>query len=239
MTNLKLEQHVWVILPASGIGTRMQASKPKQYLPFQNKTVIEATLDRLLSFNAVEGAVVVLNKDDEYWKALDYQHEKPVLTTIGAKERSGSVLNGLKLLMEQAELNDLWVMIHDAVRPCVTHSDLDKLLHASLSEREGLFLAHPVTDTLKKSDSDQRCLKTVNRDDLWRAFTPQMFPFKLIFKALTDVLMEGIDVTDDVSAVESLGFSPKIILGQSDNIKITYPQDILIANIIIENQNKD
>jgi len=236
MKNPDSKPQVWVVVPASGVGSRMQASKPKQYLPFQDKTIIEVTLDRLLSFKAVIGVVVVLNERDEFWHQLNYQHDKPVLTALGADERSGSVINGLKLLEDKALKSNLWVMLHEAVRPYVTHEDLDKLMVASSSESQGLFLAHPVTDTLKRSNSDLRCLATVDRNDLWRAFTPQMFPFELITKALSHVLAKGIQITDDVSAVEALGLAPKIILGRSDNIKITYPQDILIAELILKNQ---
>ncbi len=237
MANPSQKQAIWVILPASGIGSRMQASIPKQYLPLQGKTVIETTLDRLLSLKSVCGVVVVLNAADNYWSELNYQHEKPVLTTIGAAERFGSVLNGLKVLDDVSHDNNLWVMVHDAVRPCVTHKDLQQLVNHSLNESDGLFLAHPVADTLKKADKHHYCVETVDRDQLWRAFTPQMFPYELIVKALTYVMANKHQITDDVSAVEALGLKPKIIPGRSDNIKITYPEDIMIAEIILENQN--
>jgi 2-C-methyl-D-erythritol 4-phosphate cytidylyltransferase len=213
----------------------MQSSVPKQYLPFQNKTVIEITLDNLLSLDAISGAVVVLNRHDSNWESLNYSHPKPVLTTIGADQRSGSVLNGLKRLEEISQKSKLWVMIHDAVRPCITHEDLDKLIESFAYEDQGLFLAHPVTDTLKRSNDDLRSIKTVDRTSLWRALTPQMFAYDFILTASLHVIENNIPVTDDVSAVEALGFSPKIILGRSDNIKITYPQDILMAETIIKN----
>ncbi len=237
MASHSKHQKIWVVIPASGIGARMQSSVPKQYLSFQNKTVIESTLDRLLSLDAICGAVVVLNSNDEHWSKLNYQNSKPVLTALGANERFGSVLNGLKVLNEISKDPGLWVMIHDAVRPCVTHEDLQQLVDQSLGELSGLFLAHPVADTLKKADGNNRCIATIDRDQLWRAFTPQMFPYDLIKKALRLVLSQGLKVTDDVSAVEALGLAPKMVLGRPDNIKITYPQDIMIAQIIIQNQN--
>ncbi len=232
----KQKKQIWVVIPASGIGSRMQASLPKQYLPLQNKTVIESTLDRLLSLDAIDGAVVVLNEKDQYWHNLNYQNDKPILTAIGAKERSGSVLNGLEALKDLSQKNDLWVMIHDAVRPCVTHTDLQLLVDGSLVEKDGLFLAHPVADTLKRVNSNLHCVETVDRESLWRAFTPQMFPFELIYEALLKVMGNGLQITDDVSAVQALNLSPKIILGRSDNIKITYPQDIVIAETILKQQ---
>ncbi len=231
------QQQIWVLIPASGIGSRMGSAVPKQYLPFQHKTVIEITLDRLLSCEHVRGAIVVISEQDDFWQALNYQHDKSVLTAVGASERSGSVFNGLKKLKEITGHANTWVMIHDAVRPCVTLCDLEKLIVQSEAELEGLFLAHPVADTLKKSNEEQQCIATVDRDALWRAFTPQMFPLDLIYRALSEVIKKNALITDDVSAVEYIGLKPKIVMGRSDNIKITYPQDILIAETIIKAQN--
>lgn len=231
-----VRQKNWVVIPASGVGSRMQSDVPKQYLPFNGSTVIETTLDNLLSHDDIVGAVVVLSDNDSYWNDLAYQNDKPVLIAKGADERFGSVMNGLSILTSVAKENDLWVMIHDAVRPCITHEDLDSLIKASEVEAEGVFLAHPVADTLKTADTEGYCISTVDRSMLWRAFTPQMFPYDLIVRALSHVIKNDISVTDDVSSVEALGLKPKIILGRSDNIKITYPQDILIAETIVKNR---
>lgn len=226
----------WVVLPASGIGSRMKQSVPKQYLPFLNNTVIETTLNRLLSFESIAGAVVVLNKNDDYWSSLEYTHAKPVILAEGGSERFESVYSGVQKLQQFSKDTDVWVMIHDAVRPCVTHEDLQKLVDASNDSPMGLFLSQPVADTLKQADENLNCVATVDRSHLWRAFTPQVFPLQLILKALHHIIESKIEVTDDVSAVESLGLSPKIVVGRSDNIKITYPQDLAVAEVLIENQ---
>lgn len=228
----------WAVIPASGIGSRMQADRPKQYLPFAQSTVIETTVNQLLDFDRIEGVILVLNSQDSYWESCDFKHDKPVHIAIGAAERSGSVLNGLKKLSQQVDINadDVWVMIHDAVRPCITHDDLNLLCDEAAACKDGLFLAHPVADTLKQVNEQGQCMATVDRECLWRAFTPQVFPFELIRSALEAVMQDCVAVTDDVSAVQHLGYQPKVIMGRSDNIKLTYPQDISIAETILQNQ---
>lgn len=226
----------WVVLPASGVGERMKSHCPKQYLPFQDKTVIEITLNRLLDFDQVQGAIVVISENDEYWPDLNYTHAKPVIVANGGLERFDSVYSGIQKLQELGLEEDIWVMIHDAVRPCVTHEDLALLVNESMRSPHGLFLAQPVADTIKKADQNLNCIATIDRSSLWRAFTPQVFPIEIISKALAHVTNEQIGVTDDVSAVEALGLKPKIILGRSDNIKITFPQDLVIAEVLLANQ---
>lgn len=233
-----LKNKYWVVLPASGIGSRMNTSCPKQYLSFAQSTVIETTLKTLLDFDAIEGAVVVVSKEDDYWPTLKFSHNKPIYTTIGAAERSGSVFCGLQKIREVCDVQNLMVMIHDAVRPCITHSDLQLLVDQCEAEQPATFLAHPVTDTLKKSNDSLLSIATVERSNLWRAFTPQVFAFDLIFKALQLVERDTLEITDDVSAVEQLGVHSKIVMGRSDNIKITYPSDLKIAELILENQKQ-
>lgn len=223
-------------MPASGIGSRMGADCPKQYLPFDKNTVIETTLNTLLDFERIEGAIIVLNQDDQYWSQLNFTHKKPVYTTIGSSERSGSVFNGLQKLSEITQTDQVVVMIHDAVRPCITHDDLSKLVKNCDNGEDAVFLAHPVTDTIKTADAKGYSLTTVDRRNLWRAFTPQVFTFNLIEKALKFVVKHQLEITDDVSAVEQIGIQTKMLLGRSDNIKITYPQDILVAQTILKNQ---
>lgn len=229
-------QSVWVLIPASGIGSRMESEIPKQYLPFKNSTVIEATLDRLLSHSKIDGVMLVLNSDYTHWESLKYTNTKPVLTTLGGKKRSDSVLNGLNALSTTESTSNMMVMIHDAVRPCVTHQDLSLLIDAANKDSSGAFLASPVADTIKLVDEDEKVIKTVDRKRLWRALTPQAFSFELILKALNFVAKNSISITDDVSAIEALGQHPKAVQGRPDNIKITYPMDLVMAEIFIQHQ---
>jgi 2-C-methyl-D-erythritol 4-phosphate cytidylyltransferase len=227
----------WVVIPATGTGQRMLADRPKQYLQLQNKTVLEHTLDNLLSHTGICGAVLILNEADEYWSSLAYQHDKPVLICTGGKERLNSVFNGLTFLREHVEGNP-FVLIHDAVRPFVSHQDLDNLLKAVRDNPHGALLAVPVNDTLKLADDDQ-CVKTTHpRDRLWRAMTPQVFKLDIILQALATVVKNRMPITDDAGAMELMGLHPKLVAANELNIKITRPEDMQLALIILRSSEK-
>jgi len=223
----------WVVLPATGTGQRMNASCPKQYLKLNNKTILEHTLDNLLSYPLITGAVLILNDSDQYWEKLNYKHQKPVLLCSGGEQRHHSVFNGLKKLKQYTQ-NNPYVLIHDAVRPFVSHADLDQLLVALDESDDGALLAVPVADTLKLSTHDQAVATTHPRDGLWRAFTPQAFRLDKIYSALKKVINYNLEITDDASAVELSGFHPKLVHGDVQNIKITTPQDLILAEKLIK-----
>lgn len=217
----------WAVVPATGIGARMGADRPKQYLSLGEKTVLEHTLDNLLKYPAIDGVVLILRSTDTYWPELQYQSNKPLLTCVGGEHRYHSVLNGLRRLKSHLS-SDCIVMIHDAVRPFVLHQDLDRLLQAALEGDDGALLALPVADTLKKANDDQRVEDTQAREKLWRALTPQAFYLNRIYAALESVMQSGKPITDDSSAMELAGYHPRLVSADHRNIKITHPQDLKV-----------
>ncbi|MFT5226127.1 MAG: 2-C-methyl-D-erythritol 4-phosphate cytidylyltransferase [Polaribacter sp.] len=224
---------VWAIIPASGIGQRMQSELPKQYLPFVDKTIIEHTLDRLLSHPEVVGAVVVLSATDQYWANLNYQPQsrKPLIFAEGGVLRHQSVFNGLEKLCSDVS-QDCYALVHDAVRPLVTIKDLNRLIEAARQHSAGALLGVPIADTIKQLNVDGNINQTISRIGLWRAFTPQVFKADLLTEALTFVIENKLEITDDASAIEAIGQSPQLVLGSAENIKITLPEDLILARQI-------
>lgn len=237
----------WVVIPAAGTGSRMQADRPKQYLTLGQRTIIEHTLERLSSHPAISGIVVAIAQDDLYWNdAFNNQISDliklPVETVIGGDERSVSVTNALDALLAgslsfKAKADD-WVLVHDAARPCVTTDDIEFLISSLVNNPVGGLLGIPVADTLKRIDAHQQVQQTVSRERLWRALTPQMFRLGLLQQALCDVKAKGLAVTDDASAMELAGYSPRMVCGNEQNIKITRPQDLQLAALYLQDQEK-
>ncbi|HEY9051811.1 MAG TPA: 2-C-methyl-D-erythritol 4-phosphate cytidylyltransferase [Gammaproteobacteria bacterium] len=228
----------WAVIPAAGVGQRMHADRPKQYLELQDKTVLEYSLLRLLELPAICGAVVALDANDHYWQELAFSHPKPVLTVTGGEERCDSVLNALKALEQQnsQSSDEIWVLVHDAARPCVRSADLEKLIELASHDDHGGLLALPVRDTMKRQRDNNRVQTTVDRKGLWHALTPQMFKLPLLRQALQQALEKGLQVTDDASAMELAGYSPLLVEGHEDNIKITRPFDLSLANLYLMEQ---
>lgn len=228
---------IWAVIPAAGIGARMLSEIPKQYLPLSGSTVIATTINRLLSSDSVKGLAISLRSDDVYWNDVSIQHAKPVIKAEGGAERCDSVLNALDALADHDafDIND-WVLVHDAVRPCVRIDDIEQLIkQASVNEAGGL-LALPVRDTMKRADETQSVQTTVDRESLWHALTPQLFPYRALREALIKAMEDGIAVTDESSAMEYAGYAPKLIEGHEDNIKITRPNDLRLAELFIADQ---
>ena len=222
---------VWAIVPASGIGRRMSSDRPKQYLSFCHKTVIEHTLDRLLSCDEVHGAIVVLRQGDEFWKQLEYHTNKPLFIAEGGAERQDSVINGLDRLHE-IEKESCYAMVHDAVRPLVKQQDILSLIKVVNENNTGALLASPVSDTLKRADEKDCITETVDRIDLWRACTPQLFESKLLLTALHKAKDENKQLTDEAAAMEKIGYQPQLVKCSPDNIKITQIGDLKLAEQI-------
>ena len=225
----------WAIVPATGVGQRMQADRPKQYLMLGSKTILEHTLDNLLSHDAIMGVVLVLNPEDQYWSGLHYQHDKTILTCPGGEQRHHSVQNGLQELEDTIQ-HEVYVLIHDAVRPFVQHADINQLLDKMRLTDDGAILAAPVADTLKFAQTDLRINETRSREGLWRAFTPQAFKLSVIKNALEQVIQQGLKITDDASAMELSGYRPLMVDSDSRNIKITNMKDLLLAELILKTQ---
>lgn len=224
----------WAVVPAAGVGKRMGADCPKQYLMLSGKPVIAHTLDRLLAVRSLLGLAVAVSPDDPYWNTLEVSLDPRIIRAEGGQERADSVLNALIALSGQADSND-WVLVHDAARPCVMPSDIERLMDTLVEEPIGGILALPVTDTLK-TVADRSILGTADRTTIWRALTPQMFRYGALRQALSLALEQGHTVTDEASAMEQMGFQPRIVEGRPDNIKITRPEDLALATFYMESQ---
>jgi 2-C-methyl-D-erythritol 4-phosphate cytidylyltransferase len=222
---------VWAVIPAAGIGSRMQSDTAKQYLRFQGKTIIEHCLDRLLSHPQVDGAIVVLREDDRLWDELGYNSGKPVFTANGGLERHHSVYSGLTTLQYRLG-NDAIVLVHDAVRPLVSHLDLSAVIDAARQHAAGAILASRVTDTLKRQTDNMEIASTLPRDLLWRALTPQVFHLQALLNALKQVIDQNLVITDDAQAIELMGHAPALVAGSADNFKITTREDLALAEMV-------
>ena len=226
----------WGIIPAAGISQRMGAAVPKQYLPLQNSTVLEASLACFLHHPNIVGVVVVLHENDNMFSKLEISSDKPIHTVVGGATRAHSVNAALNKVKEISVEND-FVLVHDAARPCLSEADLDLLIHQLRNDEVGGILATPVSDTIKQAKqncADLEIYNTVDRTHLWKALTPQMFRLEVLHKALTYCFENNLEVTDEASAVEAIGLSVKLIEGRSDNIKITRPEDLHLAESIMQ-----
>jgi 2-C-methyl-D-erythritol 4-phosphate cytidylyltransferase len=224
----------WAVVPAAGVGKRMNADRPKQYLELAGKTVIEHTLLRLIKADVFTGVAVAISEEDPYWPELEVSTHEKIIVAAGGKERADSVLSALKSIRAMASDDD-WVLVHDAARPCITGSDIHFLIDSLVNDEVGGILALSSHDTLKNIQGDQ-IIGTLDRSHIWRALTPQMFRYGLLKNALTAA--EGNPaITDEASALELLGLQPKIVEGRPDNIKITRPEDLALAQFYMEQQH--
>ncbi len=218
----------WAVVPAAGVGRRMGSDIPKQYLPLNGRRVIEHTLQRLLDHPRIERILVALSPEDAWWPGTDHARHAGLITLDGGAERCHSVLHALDRLSGMAADDD-WVLVHDAARPCLRSGDIDALMEGVADHPAGGLLGMPVRDTMKRADRSGQVAETVCREGLWHAFTPQMFRLGLLRDALSRALEQGVQVTDEASAMELAGHSPRLIAGRPDNIKITRPEDLALA----------
>lgn len=216
----------WAVIPAAGVGARMAADRPKQYLQLGGHTILEHSLNCFLDHPRLKGLVISLAVDDPYWPTLACAADSRIQRVAGGQERADSVLNALLHLHAQGAHDDDWVLVHDAARPNLSRGDLDKLLHELADDPVGGLLAVPARDTLKRADSNGRVTETVDRSLIWQAYTPQMFRLGALHRALADSLVSDVSITDEASAIEWAGQSPRLIEGRSDNIKVTRPEDL-------------
>ncbi|MBB2494627.1 2-C-methyl-D-erythritol 4-phosphate cytidylyltransferase [Aquipseudomonas ullengensis] len=216
----------WVVIPAAGVGSRMRADRPKQYLQLAGRTILEHTLDCFLDHPQLKGLVLCLSVGDPYWPELPGASDPRIQRADGGNERADSVLSGLLRLLELGAQEDDWVLVHDAARPNLSRHDLDQLLLELADDPVGGLLAVPARDTLKRAGADGRVAETVDRSQIWQAYTPQMFHFAALHRALADALVAGVAVTDEASALEWAGLAPRLVEGRADNLKITRPEDL-------------
>ena len=219
------------LVPAAGFGARMGHELPKQYLPLAGQPMVYHALKTLCSSPEISTVFVVLAPDDNLFHGYDWSQfgEKLQPLYCGGEKRTDSVLNGL--LVSEVEPDD-WVLVHDAARPCLTQALLSRLITELRDDAVGGILAVPVADTLKRADGSHRIMGTEDREQLWQAQTPQMFRAGLLVQALR----QTSGFTDDASAVEALGLQPKLVLSEPTNFKVTYPQDLLLAELLLIQQ---
>ncbi len=224
----------WLVVPAAGRGRRMGAERPKQYLMLAGRPVMAHTLARL--HVAFPSAKLCLCLDpDDAWFDPAWVPFADWRRVAGGAERAGSVANALAAIAGEAADDDL-VLVHDVARPCVGVEDLRRLGEVLSGEAVGGLLAAPVADTMKRDDGAGRVATTEPRDGLWHALTPQGFRYGLLVRALTEGVAEGRAITDEASAVEALGLAPRLVAGRRDNLKITHPEDLALAGMILAAQ---
>lgn len=222
---------ITAIVPAAGVGSRMKADRPKQYLCLLGKTVLEHTLEKLLSHPKIERVIVSVGENDPYFSALPISQDPRVIRVSGGKERADSVSNGLDYLLQYTQSE--WALVHDAARPCFDFSDIDYLIEQAQSAEVGAILAAPVRDTMKRSNSHQAIKHTVERENLWHALTPQMFRARPLKQALEQAAQANAQITDEASAFEFIGYQPLLVVGKASNIKITQPEDLALAEFYL------
>jgi len=220
------------LVPAAGGGSRMGGALPKQYLPLLGRPMIFHALATLCAVAAIERVYVVLAADDEHWDRLDFSALAGKLRVLrcGGETRAASVANGLAAMVGEVADDD-WVMVHDAARACLSVAHVDALLREAGGDAVGGILAVPVADTVKR-EQDGVIAATVPRESLWQAQTPQMFRHGLLTRALAAAPV----VTDEAGAVEALGLHPKLVAADATNLKITYPLDLHLAELILRDR---
>jgi 2-C-methyl-D-erythritol 4-phosphate cytidylyltransferase len=216
----------------------MGAARPKQYLPLLGRAILQHTLERIGRYPRLRGLVVGIAADDAYWPTLATEIPTLMTTYVGGAERAQTVLNGLRALETYAAPDD-WVLVHDAARPCVRHADIDALLAAVTGHADGGLLALPLSDTVKRADHNGCVEDTVPRARLWRALTPQVFRLAALSDALETAMRAGAQITDEASAMEYSGARPRLVHGHADNIKITLPEDLVLAELFLREQERE
>ncbi len=227
----------WAVIPAGGVGRRMKADRPKQYLKLLGRTVLEHSLIPFCDHPLIKGIVVVVADDDETWPTLALAGHARITRAGAGRERCHSVLNGLNRLAKCA-LDTDWVLVHDAARPCVTVADIDHLINGAGRHPVGGILALPVRDTVKQAGSQDEIELTLDRNRLWRALTPQMFRLGPLREAITAALGDNVLVTDEAQALERSGRRPAIVQGEPHNIKVSLTEDLALAKFYLTAQAK-
>ncbi|GLS82827.1 2-C-methyl-D-erythritol 4-phosphate cytidylyltransferase [Paraferrimonas haliotis] len=233
-------QQFIAIVPAAGVGARMQAACPKQYLSIDNKSILDHTLSVLQSHPRIKRIVCAISPDDGYFGDSVFAHHQQVTRVDGGVERADSVFNCLHYLtnhLPKAELECTWVMVHDAARPCLSGADIDALIDFVQHQGHGAILATPVRDTMKRASTENGqnwVSHTEERQHLWHALTPQCFPLMTLYRALQQAFERDATITDEASAIEGFGGYVGLVEGQMSNLKITHPQDLALAELIIK-----
>ncbi|HET6493307.1 MAG TPA: 2-C-methyl-D-erythritol 4-phosphate cytidylyltransferase [Burkholderiales bacterium] len=223
----------FALIPAAGSGSRMGRQLPKQYLALSGRPLIHYPLARLCAQAEIEQVFVVLAPGDRHFPRFDWRQFSPKLEPLycGGETRAASVFNGLLAARDAIASSD-WVLVHDAARPCLGAAELERLMTELAQDETGGLLAVPVADTLKRANRERQVVQTEARDQLWQAQTPQMFRYRLLLEALRAA--DHALVTDEARAIEDLGLKPRLVMGDARNIKVTYPQDLALAELILK-----
>ncbi|PKH03982.1 2-C-methyl-D-erythritol 4-phosphate cytidylyltransferase [Psychromonas sp. MB-3u-54] len=216
-----------VVIAAAGIGKRVGANIPKQYLPLLGKTIIEHSIAPFLNHPDIKKVIVSIAENDLWFAQLALAENPKIQVVIGGKERVDSVLCALKVLPEEG-----YVLVHDAARPCIKSADIDKLINTAVQSKHGAILGARVRDTIKRSDPVGHITHTVSRTNLWHALTPQMFENKVLINAIESAEFPE-QITDEASAMEMAGLTVAIIEGRSDNLKVTREEDLTLAELYL------
>jgi len=222
-----------VIVPAAGVGKRFGGELPKQYQLINNKPLLDITLELFLSSNVIDKVVLVISADDEHYKDLASITDPKIILIDGGDERQMSVHNALKFLYDNELPDDAPLLVHDAVRPCLSQRDFDALLSFYEKNKKACFLAERVSDSLKRIDQDGNVLADVERTDLVQALTPQMAPFIVMKNAFSSIIKSGILVTDEIGALTDYDIEAQAVFAQDPNPKITNKKDLLVAQQIL------
>ena len=229
-------ENIHLIIPAAGESSRMGSTTPKQFSNFHGKTILEYVESIFSKLAAIKTITIALNKKQKYIESLNCQFSnKTTLIDCGGSNRSETVLNALRIIGEDIQKKD-WIMVHDAARVGITESLVNNFIREIVDDKVGGILAIPALDTVKRVDKKQQIIRTEKRDEIWLAQTPQMFRFDLLNKALTS--FKG-NPTDESEAIEAFGLSPKIVKGSLVNFKITYPDDLMRVEKLIQGSNYD
>lgn len=221
----------FALVPCAGVGERAGTTLPKQYAPLAGRPLIRHTLDALRSCARLTATLVVIAPRDDHFERLvpAFEHDRQWLVAGGGETRAMSVINGLAALRERGAHDADWVLVHDAARCLIRPEWVTRLIDACAGDAVGGLLAVPVSDTLKR-EHESRVLLTLSRQGLWAAQTPQMFRLGLLERALSRA---GMQVTDEASAVEALGLRPRLVAGEWENLKVTWPADFRLAERLL------
>jgi 2-C-methyl-D-erythritol 4-phosphate cytidylyltransferase len=225
-----MNQRIIALVPAAGTGTRLGDALPKQYLDVNGRPMIHHALAALAGVARIAKIVVVLSPADRHWQTLMAAGAPARVSTLaaGGATRGESVVNGL--LSQAAELAaDDWVLVHDAARPCIRTELIEQFVDELQDDPVGGLLALPLADTIKQDDGNLRVARTVPRDGIWRAQTPQMFRYAMLVRALQAMP----EATDEAQAIEALGYQARLVMGDSANLKVTYAPDLKLARMLL------
>ncbi|QFU77805.1 2-C-methyl-D-erythritol 4-phosphate cytidylyltransferase [Halioglobus maricola] len=215
----------------------MGGDTPKQYLEVAGLSLLEHSLAALLAAPSIASVTIALHPQDGRAADIPLLQDPRVHTVIGGDERADSVLAALQDLANRAS-TDCWVLVHDAARPGLAPGDVERLVDAVTARQRGGILAEPVVDTVKRSDSNGCVAATLDRTELWRAQTPQMFPLGELIAAMSGALKEGLTVTDEASAMELAGQPVQLVAGAAANLKVTVPADLELVAWYLDRRAK-